>query len=37
MPSMTAAQRRLLVWAKMTAAQKLADMAKEDQRRRAAA
>lgn len=34
---MTAAQRRLREWAKMTDAQKLADIEKEAQRRRAAA
>jgi hypothetical protein len=32
--SMTAAQRRLKAWAKMTSKQKLADMEKEDKRRK---
>jgi hypothetical protein len=31
---MTAAQRRLKAWAKMTSKQKLADMEKEDRRRK---
>lgn len=31
---MTAAQRRLMAWSKMTSKQKLADMEKEDKRRK---